>query len=101
MFLAKASLAIAQRTFQCFNDVGRRYAFQHVHAATRQQRGVQLERRILGGGADEQDGAALDMRQERILLCLVETVHFVDEQHRATTFGEALRGLGQHLAHLR
>jgi hypothetical protein len=45
-----------------------------MHAAARKQCGIQLERRVLGGGADEDDDAALDMRQERILLRLVEAV---------------------------
>ena len=49
-------------------------------AGARQQRAVHLERRVLGGGADERDQAALDERQERVLLRLVEAVHFVDEQ---------------------
>lgn len=98
---AQAALAIPQRTFQRFDDIGRRNTFQHMHAATRQQRRVQLERRILGGGADEQDRAALDVRQECVLLRLVETMHFVHEQHGAPALREALRGFGQHLAHLR
>ena len=37
---------------------------EHQHARARQQRGVQLERRVLGGGADQHDGAVLHHRQE-------------------------------------
>ena len=101
VLFTQAAFAVTQRTLQRLNDVCGRNAFQHVHAATRQQRRIQLERWILGGGTDEQDGATLDMRQERILLRLVEAVHLIHEQHGAAAFGEALRGLGQHLAHLR
>ncbi len=53
---------------------------QHIDLRARQQRAVHLERRVLGGGADEGDQSLLDERQERILLRLVEAVHFVDEQ---------------------
>jgi len=34
------------------------------------------------------------------LLRLVEAVHFINEQHRASTFGKPLRCLGQHLPHI-
>ncbi len=81
-------------------DVVRGYGFHHVHAASRQQRGIQLEGRILGGGADENDRAALDVRQERILLHLVEAMHLVNEQHGTASGGEALGGLGQHFPYL-
>jgi hypothetical protein len=45
--------------------------------------GVQLELRVFGGGADQKDGAILHMRQEAVLLGLVEAVDLVDEQQRA------------------
>ena len=48
--------------------------------AARQERGVDLERRILGGSADEGDETGLDVRQERVLLYLVEAMNLVDEQ---------------------
>ncbi|KAG0941624.1 hypothetical protein G6F31_014988 [Rhizopus arrhizus] len=60
--VAQAALTVTQRTLQRFDDVGGRDALQHMHAAARQQRRVQFERRILGGGANEQDGAPLDVR---------------------------------------
>ena len=56
---------------------------QHVHAAAREQCGIHLERRILGGGPDEDDRALLDVRQKGVLLRAVETVDLVDEQDRA------------------
>ena len=55
-------------------------ALQHVDRGARQQRAVHLERRILGGRADEGEQALLDERQEGVLLRLVEAVHLVDEQ---------------------
>ncbi len=48
--------------------------------ATRQQRAVQRERWVLGGGPDECDGAGLDHRQEAVLLGAIEAVDFIDEQ---------------------
>ena len=38
--------------------------FEHQHAGARQQRRVELEARVLGGGADQHDGAVLHHRQE-------------------------------------
>jgi len=50
-----------------------------MHGRAREQRRVDLERRVLGGRADEGEQARFDMRQEGILLGLVEAVHFIDE----------------------
>ena len=56
---------------------------QHEHLRARQQRRVDLERRVLGRRADQHDVAGLDARQERVLLRLVEAVDLVDEDDRA------------------
>ena len=66
---------------------------EHVDLRPRQQRRVDLERRVLGGRADEDDVAGLDARQERVLLRLVEAVDLVDEEDRAPADagGERLR----------
>ena len=56
---------------------------EHEHPATRQQRAPQLEARVLGRRADQGDRAALDPREERVLLRLVEVVDLVAEQDRA------------------
>ena len=53
------------------------------HAGARQQRRVELERRILGRRADQRDRAVLHHRQEGILLRAVEAMDLVDEQERA------------------
>src|SRR4029079_8011497 len=45
-----------------------------------QKRRDQLKRRILRGGADQNDGAVFDHRQERVLLRAVEAVNLVDEE---------------------
>ena len=56
---------------------------EHQDAGARQQRRNQFKRRILGGRADQHDGAVLHHRQEGILLGAVEAVNFVDEEQRA------------------
>ena len=48
-----------------------------------EQRGVELERRVLGGGAHQNDGAILHHRQKAVLLGAVEAVDLVDEEQRA------------------
>ncbi len=68
---------------------------QHVHLGARQERGVHLERRVLGGRADEDDVARLDARQEGVLLSFVEPVDLVDEENRAASDpAPGLLGLG-------
>ena len=64
---------------------------EHQHARARQQRGVELERRIFGGGADQHHGAVFHHRQKRILLRAVEAMHLVDEQQRALARSRAAR----------
>ena len=59
-------------------------AAEFVDPRAGQQRIVDLEGRVLRGGADEDQRAVLDEGQERVLLCLVEAVHLVDEQHRVS-----------------
>ena len=56
---------------------------QRVDFGAREQRRDHFERRILGGRADQDDVAALDIGQKRVLLGFVEAVNFVDEEHRA------------------
>ena len=54
---------------------------------------------VLGSGADQHDQAVLDRRQQRILLGLVEPVHFVQEKDRAPAeFPDSQPGLGNDLA---
>jgi hypothetical protein len=57
-------------------------ADSHEHARARQQRPDHFEARILGGGADEDDGAVLDVRQKRVLLRAIEAMDLVDEDEQ-------------------
>jgi len=58
------------------------------HPRTRDERGVDLEVGILGGGTDEDDGSVLHRVEEGILLRAVEAVDLVDEEYRAAGHGE-------------
>ena len=58
-----------------------------------EQRRVDLEVRVLGGGADEGEEAALDAGQQGVLLGLVEAVDLVEEEDRAlAVLAEAVAG---------
>ena len=54
-----------------------------VDAEAGEKRRVELVVRVLGGRPDEHDRPVLDVRQERVLLCLVEPMQLVDEQDGA------------------
>jgi len=73
-------------------QVGLVQRFEHVHRGAREQRTHHLERRVLGGGADEHEQTRFHVRQEGVLLRLVEAVHFIDEHHRGPPAGRQ-RGL--------
>ncbi len=72
---------------------------QHLRAG--HQRGVELEGRVLGGGADEGDGAVFHHRQEGVLLGAVEAVDLVHEQERAAADGARVAGALEHLLEFR
>ena len=71
-----------------------------VDAAAGEQRGVDLEGGVLGGGADEADGAAFDVGQEGVLLGLVEAMDLVDEEDGARAEAGGLFGLDHDLLDL-
>ena len=100
MQATESALAVGQCALKCRHDVFNRYRFEHVHSTARQQRRVEFERRVLGGGAHEDDHAAFDEGQERILLGLVEAMHFIDEKHAATTLRKFDFSFGQRRAHI-
>ena len=85
---SQAALPVCERIAQQRLQLLGGQRLEHVNARSRQQCADDLERRILGGGADEGQRAVLDVRQKRVLLRLVEAVHLVEKQHR----GGAARG---------
>ena len=80
---AQAAVGVRHRPADDRLEIRLGQPLQHVDAAAREQRRDHLERRVLGGRADQGHGAALDVRQERVLLRLVEAVDLVDEEDRA------------------
>ena len=64
-------------------QLGLAQRLEHMHRRARQQRRVDLEGRVLGRRTDEGEQTRLDMRQEGVLLRLVEAVHLVDEDDAA------------------
>ncbi len=73
----------SKRTPQNLLDRVARQRLEHEDLRAREQRRVDLERRVLGGRADQHDVARLHARQEGILLCLVEAMDLVHEDDRA------------------
>ena len=97
MHLAETALGIAERAAQKNDDLVFGQRVQHIDAAARKQRGVDLERRIFGGGADQANAAFLHVRQEGILLRFVEAVNFVDEDDGARAVLAGAVGIAHHL----
>ena len=66
-----------------------------------EQRRIDLEERILGGGADQDEQSALDRGQQCVLLRLVEPMHLIEEQDRALApLPETIVGAASHLEHI-
>ena len=67
--------------------------------AAGEQGRVDLEVRVLGRGPDQRQQAALDARQQRVLLALVEAVDLVEEEDRAGAVrAEPVAGALEHAA---
>src|ERR1017187_8399659 len=98
--ICKAASAIGEGTLEEGDDLRFGERLQNVDAAAGEQRGDQLEGGVLGGGADQTDGAALDVRQEGVLLGLVEAVGLVDEEDGAGAQAGGLFGGNHHLLDL-
>ena len=81
----QAALLVGQRAADDGPDlvVGQRLEPPDAHP--RQERGVDLEVRVLGRRADERDRAVLDVRQEGVLLGLVEAVDLVEEEEASAS----------------
>ena len=71
-----------QRAPQQRHEIRRRERLELENLRARDQRAVDVEERIVRRRADEAHRAALHIRQQHILLRLVEAVDFVDEQDR-------------------
>ena len=81
--LAAEAAWVGERAGEQGSEVGSGQRLQDEHLAARQKRAVNLERRVLGRCADQDDAPFFDKGQEGILLRLVETVDLVHEHDRA------------------
>src|SRR5580693_4444072 len=79
MHLTETALDIAKGAAQKHDNFIFGQRLQDIDAAAREQGGVDFERRIFSGGADQANAAFLDVRKESILLRFVEAVDLVDK----------------------
>src|SRR4029079_3546077 len=78
---AEPTLAVGERAAENGLELPGVERLQDDHAAAREQRRVDLERRVLGGGPDQGHVAGLDMAEERVLLRLVIAMDLVYEEY--------------------
>ena len=94
-------LVLLDRAVEQNSQVALVERFEHIYLTAAQQRRYDLERGVLGGGADERYHALLDGSQQRILLRLVEAVDLVDEQKCRTGVEQMLvASLLDHFAYI-
>ncbi len=79
---AETALRIGERAFHHADHVLHRHRFELENLRTRNERRVDVEIRVVRRRPDEPNNSALDVRQQHVLLRLVETVDLVDEQDR-------------------
>ena len=79
----QTALLVDKRTVHELVDRAIRERLQAHHARPGQQCRIDLERRVLRGGAEQCDQPAFDMRKHRILLRLVEAMDLIDEEDGA------------------
>ena len=82
-------------------QVGKREPLQHDDLRAGQKCCVQFETGVLGRGTDQKDRPILHMRQEPVLLRLVEAVNLVHEQQRALAVLPPQPGGLEHFAQFR
>ena len=80
---AEASFGVGEGALEQSEDFVFAEGVQGVDAAAGEERGDDLKGRVLGCGADEADGAVLDVGQEGVLLGFVEAVNLIDEEDGA------------------
>ena len=82
---AKAALLIRERAVEQRGHLLLSKRVQSVDPGPGEQRADDLEGGVLGSGADEDDGAILDVGEHGVLLRLVEAVDLIDEEDGALT----------------
>ena len=97
---AEAAFVVGERAVEEGDDLVFGEGVEGVDAAAGEERGVDFEGGVLGGGADEADGAALDVGEEGVLLGLVEAMDLVDEEDGAGAEAGGLFGVDHDLLDL-
>ena len=98
---SESPLLVGKGVVQHSHELVLRERLQDHQPRSGQERGVDLERRVLGRRADQDDVARLHVRQQRVLLSLVEPVDLVDEHDRAAALAPSARfGRPEDLAHV-
>src|SRR5258707_15724584 len=77
-----------------FDDLRGGVGFKDVDLGAGEKRGDDFEGGIFGGGADEENVAGFDVREEGVLLGFVEAVDFVDEDDGAQAAAGFFFGFG-------
>ncbi len=99
--IAEAALGIGQGAIDQLFELLDLERFELENLGARDERAVDVEEWIVGGGADEAQVSALDVGQEDVLLRFVEVMDLVDEQDRFLAGGgEAILRRGHDFAHL-
>lgn len=93
---AEAAVGVGDGAAEERDDVGLAQRLELEEGAAADQRAVDGEKRVFGGGADEGDDAALDIAEQHVLLAAAEAVDLVEKEDGALTVvcQAALGGLG-------
>src|SRR5207244_130291 len=96
---AQAALIISKRSANDRLDVLDRERLKFKDLAAADQRAIHREKWIARRRPDQRHNSFFHVRQERVLLSLVEAVDFVDEQQRAlASAGQPVASLFEKLA---
>ena len=97
MRVTKAAFGISEGAVEEIDDLRGGEGIENVDLGAGEERGDDLEGRIFGGGADEEDVAGFNVRQEGVLLGFVEAVNFINEDDGALGGAGFALGLGHDL----
>jgi hypothetical protein len=97
LFASEPPHRIGEGAAQQRFDLARRQGFEHVDARPREQWRDHFKRRVLRRRADEDNVSGFYVRQERILLRLVEAVHFIYEDNGPSSRPPGVLGRGHHI----
>ena len=100
--IAEAALLVGEGAIDQLFELFDLERLELKNLGARNQRAVYVEKRVVGRGADQTQISALHIRQENVLLRLVEVMNFVDEQNRFLAgCSKPIRGSRHYPPHLR